>query len=193
MDLAEELRARLSDLFASGSIEIRENRGRTTPQAPISWEIRGATDKPLLHLWADNCNVTWRVLSISDHSDSKVALALERFGRTAPERMEIVRLDFPRSAKQLSREDYCEQLRRILAEQFSDETVEKLSIAADLEHTLSGVYVRGACRKGGMRGAFLAVPEGETQDAIESRLTYALLWLERTRQAGKKGWCRFSG
>lgn len=191
MNLAEELRANLTDLFVSGSIEIRENGGRTVPQAPVSWEIRGAIDKPLLHLWAENCNLTRRVLSISDHSDGRVALAVERFGRTAPERMEIVRLDFRRSAKQISREDYCEQLRRILAEQFPDETVEKLSVAADLEHTLSGVYVRGICRKSNIRGAFLAVPEAETPDAIESSLTYALLWLERARQLDKKGAASF--
>ena len=186
MDLAEELRASLTELFASGSIEIREDGGRTTPQAPVSWEVRGATDKPLLHLWADNCNLTRRVLSIADHSDSKVALAVERFGRTTPGRMEIVRLDFQRSPKKISREDYCDQLRRILAEQFPDETVEKLSVAADLEHTLSGVYARGVTRKGTIRGAFLAVPGSETQDAIESSLTYALLWLDRLRQSGRK-------
>jgi hypothetical protein len=173
MDLAEELRASLGDLFGSGSIEIRENGGRTTPQAPVSWEIRGATEKPLLHLWADTCNLTRRVLSISDHSDGRIALAVERFGRTAPERMEIVRLDFRRSPKQFSREEYGQLLRRILAEQFPDEAVEKLAVAADLEHTLSGVYVRGICRKGNMCGAFLAVSEAETQDVIESSLTYA--------------------
>jgi hypothetical protein len=187
MDLAEELRASLTELFSSGSVKIVENGGRTTPQAPVCWEIRGAADKPLLHLWAGNCNLTRRVLSVSDHSDGRVVLAVERFGRAAPERMEIVRLEFQRNAKQVSREDYCEQLRRILAEQFPDETLEKLSVAADLEHTLSGAYVRGICRKGNMRGAFLAVPEAETQDATEGSLTYALLWLERTRQAGEKG------
>lgn len=169
MDLAEELRASLADLLASGCIEIRENGGRTTPQAPVSWEIRGSTDKPLFHLWAENCNLTRRVLSISDHSDGRVALAVERFGRTAPERMEIVWLDFQRSATQISREDYCEPLRRIPAEQSPDETVEKISVAVDLERFLSGVYARGISRKGGIRGAFLAVPEAETQDAIESR------------------------
>lgn len=97
--------------------------------------------------------------------------------------MDLVRLDFTRSPKQISREDFCDQLRRILAEQFPDESVEKLSIAADLEHTLSRIYARGISRKGAIRGAFLAVPEGETQDAIESSLTFALLWLERARQS----------
>jgi hypothetical protein len=46
--------------------------------------------------------------------------------------MEIVRVAFARSRKQLSREDFCEQLRRILAEQFPDETVERVTIAAVL-------------------------------------------------------------
>jgi hypothetical protein len=41
--------------------------------------------------------------------------------------MEIVRVAFARSRKQLSREDFCEQLRRILAEQFPDETVERVT------------------------------------------------------------------
>jgi len=182
MDFAEELRAGLQSLFAAGSIEIRERGGRISPAAPISWEVRGAAGKPLLHLWADNCNLTRRVVAIKDQSQERLLLAVERFGRAEPERLEIARLDFKRNPKQVSREDFCEQLRRILGENFPDETVEKLSIAADLEHSLSRVYARGISRKGAARCAFLAVPEGETPDAIESSLTFALVWLERTRQ-----------
>lgn len=151
----------------------------------MSWEVRGASGKPLLHLWAENCNVTRRVLAITDQSEERIMLAVERFGRATPDRLEIVRLNFRRSTKQISREDFCEQLRRVLAEKFPDETVEKISTAADLEHSLSRMYARGTFRKGGMRGAFLAVPEGESQDAVESSLTFALLWLERAR--GSKG------
>jgi hypothetical protein len=191
MAFAEELRSSLDYFFASGSIEIRERGGRTTPQTPLSWEVRGAVDKPLLHLWAENCNVTRRVLAISDQSDERILLSVERFGRTAPERMEIVRLHFKRSRKAVSREDFCEELRRVLAENFPDETVEMASIASDLEHSLSGIYARGISRKGSIRGAFLALREGETQDAIESSLTYALLWLERTRQFSCKGHVSF--
>jgi len=184
MDLAEKLRASLQDFLASASIEIRESGGRLTPAKPFFWEVRGEASKPLLHVWAENCNVTRRVISIADQSQEHILLAVDRFGRSRPERLEIVRLDFERPAKEISREDYCGRLRRILAEQFPDETVERLSIAADLEHSLSCVYARGISRKGAMRCVFLAVPEGETQDAIESSLTYALLWLERARQTG---------
>jgi hypothetical protein len=113
-------------------------------------------------------------------------LAVERFGRTVPERIEIVRLKFQRSPKQTSREDFCDQLRRILAESFPDETVEKISIAADLEHSISGVYARGVSRRGSVRGAFLTVPASETQDVIENSVTFALLWLERAKQSAGK-------
>jgi len=54
MDLAAELRESLLGMLASGSIEIREATGRTSPLPPLSLAIRDAADKPLLHLWAEN-------------------------------------------------------------------------------------------------------------------------------------------
>jgi len=88
--------------------------------------VRGAPAKPLLHLWSETCNVTRRVLAITDQSDGRVLLAVECFGRTKPQRLEIIRLSYERDAKGLSREEFCEQLRRILAERFPDETLEKV-------------------------------------------------------------------
>jgi hypothetical protein len=187
MSLAEKLQASLRDLLASGSFEISESGGRVTPLPPVSWEVRGAPEKPLLHLWAENCNLTRRVLRITDQSPERMALAVECFGRAQPQRMELLRREFQRSTKKISREDFCEQLCRILAQQFPDEEVEKVSVGADREHSLSGIYARGVSRKGSIRCAFLAVPEGETPDAVESSLTYALLWLERARQSAGRG------
>jgi len=186
MELAEELRACLRDLSAGGTIEIRENGGRVPSATALSWEVRGALAKPLLHLWSENCNMTRRVLAITDLTEGRVVVAVECFGRTKPQRLEIIRLGYERNAKGLSREEFCEQLRRILAERFPDETLEKVSIAADLEHSLSRVYARGICRKGMAHYAFLAVPDEETPDALESSLTYGLLWLEHTRQNGRR-------
>jgi hypothetical protein len=186
MDLGAELRASLETFFASGGLEVLETDGRITPLPPVSWEVRGAPEKPLLHLWAENCNLTRRVLAITEQSSEKIALAVERFGRSKPEKLDLVRIDFQRSFKKISREAFCEQLRRILAEQFTDETVEKLSVSSDLEHSLSQIYVRGISRKGSTRCAFLAVARGETPDAIESSLTYALLWLQRSLESSAK-------
>ena len=146
MQLAQELRASLEEFLAQGSIEIRETGSRISPAGALSWEVRGADRKPLLHLWAENCNVTRRVLAIADQSPDCLALAVERFGRTKPDRLVIVRTDYTRSPREVSRAEFCAQLRRILAEQFPDETLEKISINADLEHSLSRVYARGVSR-----------------------------------------------
>jgi hypothetical protein len=186
MDLAEDLRASLHEILVRGTIEIRENGSRLTSASPLSWEVRGSAEKPLLHLWSENCNVTRRVLAITRHAENRLALAVERFGRMKPERMELVRLEFSRGEKEVSREGFCERLRRILAEQFPDEALEKISVAPDLEHSLSRIYVRGILRHGSMSIAFLAVPEDESQDALESSLTFGLLWLERSRQSAKR-------
>ncbi len=187
MNLAEDLRASLREILVHTAIEIRENGSRLTSSSPLSWEVRGSSEKPLLHLWSENCNVTRRVLAITSNAGDRLALAVERFGRIKPERMEIVRLEMARSPREVSREGYCEQLRRILAEQFPDETLEKISVAPDLEHSLSRIYTRGILRHGSAHIAFLAVPEGESTDALESSLTYGLLWLERSRQSAKRG------
>jgi hypothetical protein len=144
------------------------------PRFPGKFAERAAS--PGCILWAENCNVTRRVLGIADQSDSRMALAVGRFGRVKPERLEIVRVEFVRGAKQLSREEFCGQLRGILAVQFPDETLDRVSVAADLEHSLSRVYVRGVSRRASHSCAFL-VPPGELPEAIESGLTLGLLWL----------------
>ena len=164
MKFAEELRATPQEFLGGGAIEIREKGPRITPGSPLSWEVRGAAAKPLLHLWSESCNVTRCVLAIADQSDNRISLAVERFGKSKPERLEIVRRDYLRSPKQLSREEFCEQLRRILAEQFPDETLDPLKIVPDLEHSLSRVYARGISRRGAFFTAFLAVPDGETRE-----------------------------
>ena len=175
MDLAEDLRSSLQEILVRGAVELHENGSRLTPAWPLSWEVRGTPGKPLLHLWSENCNVTRRVLAITHHAEDRLALAVERLGRVKPERMEIVSLLYERGAKEISREEFCERLRRIFAEQFPDESIEKISIAADLEHSLSGVYTRGILRRGSASIAFLAVSATESQVALESSLSYGLL------------------
>lgn len=188
MQLAEELRISLQAFLAGASVEIRENGTRLTARPPLSWEVRGASEKPLLHLWGENCNMTRRVLAIADQNELCLGLSVERFGRGRPDRLEILRLNFERDAKKVSREAYCAQLRRILSQQFPDETIEKLSVAPDLEHSLSGMYARGVAMRGHSPVVFLAVPDEGTPDSVEQALSYALLWHSRVGQAaGRRG------
>jgi hypothetical protein len=187
MKLATELEASLREFAAAGAAELCENGGRLAPLSTLSWEVRGSDDKPLLHIWSEQYNLTRRVVAITDHSDARLVLAVERFGRSRPDRLEFVRIDFERSSRELSRAEFCERLKGLLASQFPDETVESATISADLEHSLSGNYVRGLSKRGSRYEAFLAVPDGESQDTINNSLTFALLWLDRLRNSRQRG------
>lgn len=183
MEFAAELQACVKEFLASGPVEVHENGRRVASFSGMNWEVRGSGEKPLLHLWFERFTLTRRVLAITDHSEQRLAMAVERFGRTRPERLELIRRDVEPGARELSRADFCGQLTRLLAEQFPDETAESLTMSADLEHSLSGNYARGILRRGSLRYAVLAVPEGESSDAAENSLTFALLWLSRARRS----------
>jgi hypothetical protein len=187
VEFAAELQASLQEFVASGAVEVRENGGRVAPFSGMSWEVRGAGEKPLLHLWSEQFHLTRRVLAITDHSEERLALAVERFGRAKPDRLEFIRKDYERSARELSREEFRGRLSHLLAEQFPGETLESLTVSPDLEHSLSGNYARGLLRRGSEYIALLAVPDGETSDTADNSLTFALLWLMRTRQADHRG------
>lgn len=187
MEFANELSASLREFTGSGIVEVLENGGRVASFSGMSWEVRGNNEKPLLHLWSEEFNLTRRVLAITDHSEERLALAVERFGRTKPDRLEFVRKEFERGARALSREEFRDRLRHILAEQFPDETVESLTVSPDLEHSLSGNYVRGILRCGSAHLAILAVPDGESSDTVDNSLTFALIWLEQARHASRRG------
>jgi len=187
VELAAELEAKLRELSASGPVEVRENGRRLASLTTLSWEVRNPGEKPLLHLWSEQHNLTRRILAVTDHSDERLALAVECFGRSKPGRLEFVRTSFERSPREVSREEFCSRLSRILAEQFPDETVETLSVSPDLEHSLSGNYARGLLRRGSAYTAVLGVPSDKSSDKVENSLTFALLWLDRARQSVRRG------
>jgi hypothetical protein len=187
VELTADLDACLREFAGSESVEVLENGARVATFNGLSWELRGAPAKPLLRLWSDQYDLTRRVLGIADHSEQRLALAIERFGRMKPGRLEFVRVEYTRSVRDVSREEFCGRLTRILSEQFPDECVESLTIASDLEHSLSGNFARGLLRRGSAQWAVLAVPLGQTTETVENSLTFGLLWLDRARQVVKRG------
>lgn len=191
MEFAAELEASLKEFSASGVVEIRENGGRAAPLESLSWEIRGSGEKPLLHIWSESYNLTRRVLAITDHSEQRLALAVERFGRLKPDRLEFVRKDFQRQAREVSRQEFCERMKGILAQQFPDEVLDSLVTGEDLEYSLPGNYARGISHCGSVHTAVLAVSENETPETIAKIATFGLLWLDRLRASNLRG--SFSG
>ena len=93
MALTTDLEASLRELASSEAVEVRENGARVATFSALSWELRGAPAKPLLRLWSEQHNLTRQVLAIADHSDERLALAVERFGRLKPGRLEFVRVE----------------------------------------------------------------------------------------------------
>src|SRR5260370_19240127 len=181
MEFAAELQASLEEFTASGVVEVRENGGSVAPFSGMSWEVRGDSEKPLLHLWSEQFNLTRRVLAITDHSEQRLALAVERFGRAKPDRLEFIRREFERDSRELSREEFRDRLTHLLAEQLPGEKRESLVVSPDLEHSLSGNYARGILRRGSADIAVLAVPGGESSETTDNSLTFALLWLQQAR------------
>lgn len=181
MELSVELEANLRELAAAGPVELRENGARVAHLSALSWEVRGHGAKPLLHLWSAQHNLTRRVLAITDQSEERLALAVERFGRTRPDRLEFVRVAMERSVRDQSREEFCCWVEALCATQFPDEIAESFSIHADLEHSLSGNYVRGVLKSGKSTWAVIAEPEYDPSASAGRCLAFALLWLERLR------------
>ena len=124
MQLASELAACIQEFAAAGPAELRENGARVAPLATLSWEVRGNSEKPLLHLWSENHNLTRRVLAITDRSEQRLALAVECFGRTKPDRLEFLRTEFERPERELSRDAFAQGIRRLCEHQFPDETLD---------------------------------------------------------------------
>jgi hypothetical protein len=79
--LAAELQTILQEFTSCGVVEVHENGGCVAPFSGMSWEVRGDGEKPLLHLWSEHFNFTRRVLAITDRSEQRLALAVERFQR----------------------------------------------------------------------------------------------------------------
>lgn len=187
MNLGAELEASLREFAAGGPADVRDNGARLGPLAALSWEVRGNGEKPLIHLWSENHNVTRRVLAITEQSDARLALAVERFGRSKPDRLEFVRLKYDTAARELEHEVFRQRLAAICAEQFPDDTLESLTVAPDLEHSLSGNYARGVLRRGKQCWALLAMPPGALTEPAYHALTFALLWLDRVRRTEQCG------
>ena len=52
MELAAKLEVSLREFTTAVAVEIRENGGPAISFRGLCWEVRGAREKPLLHLWS---------------------------------------------------------------------------------------------------------------------------------------------
>src|ERR1700745_1342048 len=64
--------------------------------------------------------LTRRVLAITDHSERRLVLAVGCFGRAKPDRLEFLPIEFDRSARELSRENFARSVRRLCQHEFPE-------------------------------------------------------------------------
>jgi len=176
-----ELDRALDAIASSGNAEVREDGQWLAELTGLHCELRAEGKNPLVHLWSDERNLTRRILRVREQSQDRIVLEVQRFGRTKPGRLEFLRTDSPRAAARINREQFRARFERFLAEHFPDAALDSLSAAPDLEHSFSGLYVRGRMLEGRYCWAFLAVSPDASAANIDAILAFAILWLDWVR------------
>ena len=171
----------IAELASAGNAEIHESGEWLAELAAFRWEIRYEGRNPLLHLWSDERNLTRRVLDIKEQSPFRIVLEVQRFGRSKPSRLELIRPEAPRTPVRVAREKFRLALRRILEKNFPDARLESLTAAANLKDSFSDVYVRGSLLENKSSWAVFAVRPGESSATIKNSLAYGILWLDWLR------------
>lgn len=186
MDEWDDLSRAIGEMARSGNGEVREDGEWLAELSALQFELRRQGKQSLVHFWSDDRNFTRRVARIKELSADRIVLEVQRFGRTRAGKLEFLRKDSPRSAGRVTREEFRSRLRRILSERFPDAEIESLTASPDLEHSFSGIYVRGRMREGSRAWAMMAASPSENAAAIDGILTFGILWLDWVRSHGGK-------
>jgi hypothetical protein len=179
-DVAELERA-LADLAASGGFQVYED-GRLVPEpGTLQFEVRSQAGRTRLHLWSESRTLVRTVARVVDRTSGRLILAVERFGKAKPGRLEFVAAARPAGRGRTGRGAFLEDFRRLLIAQFPDERIENLTVAPDLEHSFSRCYARGVLSRGQQSWAVMGAGPDEDQATVDAMLAFGLIWLDWTR------------
>ena len=181
MELSQALKEALRRLLEGGPVKVQENGSWLAPLENFQYEVREKAGATVLHLWTQEGTLVRRVIAIDANDDDRLALQVKRFGRTRPDHLEFVCREREPETGPLRREQFRARFSEMLAQQFPDETISSLTSAPDLEHSLSGNYVRGITVARNRAAAVMAAAPGESAATYDALLTFGLLWLDRSR------------
>jgi len=155
--------------------------------ADARFSISAENEKCLLHLWSSERNVVRRVTDVSRKNGS-LLLEVRKFGQPKPTRLEICSNRDRRtpSAKRAARASFQRIFTSMLQREYPGHTIEKLTAAADLEHSFGPAYARGIVRQGRTAFAVIGVNDQELQSTIDGLLAAGLLWLQLCRENTSK-------
>ena len=140
-------------------------------------------ERCLLQIWSEERNIVRRAVS-AEVKNGILKLSVMRFGQTKPARLEICPKAERRSASSLKaqRAGYQRALERALEQDFPGWSMERLTTAADLEHSFSAVYTRALLRRGQQRTALVGCGVEELQSTIDNAVAVCVLWLDYCRE-----------
>ena len=175
------MRQALDRLLASGRVKVQENGSWLASFEDFQYEVREKAGATLLHLWSSEGTLVRRVTAIEAEEGGRLALKVARFGRARPDQLEFLCGEREPDTGRLRREQFRSRFAGMLAHEFPDETIPSLTSAPDLEHSLSGNYVRGLTMARSRAIAIMAAAPGESSATYDALLTFGLIWLDRAR------------
>ncbi|HKO05360.1 MAG TPA: hypothetical protein VJW51_11455 [Candidatus Acidoferrales bacterium] len=183
---AKELTRALAALRERGQVEVREDGELLAALVNPELELREQGGRLLLSLWSGDATLVRRIEAVLAQTEDRIELAVQKFGKARPGRLELRSRDVPLDPGRLTREQFRGRFRELLAGQFPDEDVLSLTTAPDLRRSLSGNYARGVQARGREARAVLGVPPTENSASSDAALACALLWLDWARERNPK-------
>jgi hypothetical protein len=138
----------------------------------------------VFHVWGDDGNIVRRISGIAKETRNRLDLRARRFGR--PE-LVVSLIDRAKKGTLVDRQEtqaeFRERLRRMLARDFAEWQLERLSSSPDLERSFSALCTRGVLRRGKHGWAMIGVGREAGAAAADGALTFGLIWLDYLRQS----------
>jgi hypothetical protein len=187
MGLAEAVQLALTRMLSEGRVEVRENGAWLAALEGFGYDVRQQNETALLHLWSRQQNQVRRVTRVVREDPDRLALEVARLGGRRPARLEFLAARRSPPSGRVLREQFRVRFQEMLARKFPDETVVSLTAAPDLEHSLSGSYVRGVLRGSSGNWAVLGAAPGENAAVYDGLLTFGLIWLDHARDSLRPG------
>ena len=141
-------------------------------------EMRGS--RLTLQAWDRTRNWSRRLTAITEASDGRLALVVERFARREGQMflLDLSRRSGAEMSKRSGRLVFRERFRLFLRRQFPEWTLAEVSAEADLQRSLSPGYPRAYLKHGQHGWAAIACPPGADAAGV---LSFGLIWLAYLR------------
>lgn len=181
---AEELRQTIVSFVESCSDPVIVEAGeKPIAIQPGRYVVEAGGTGCLLHVWGEEGNLVRRISAVERQERGRLDLQARTFGKGQLTLSLVERAHrgsaFDRDSAPLR---FRERFRRLLRREFPDWNIERLSSAADLEHTLSPLYSRAVLAAGHQAWAVIAASDELDAASADRTLTFGLIWLDFLRR-----------